>query len=167
MEITPPRPLQQGDDLTAFDCGQSSLNKWLQNHAWRNQQTGASRTNVVCDNASGQLVGYVSLSSGSIERGAMKRGLRHGKPEIIPVTLLGQLAVDENFVGQNLGESLLYFALKTAFNMSKHVGTLGVMTHPLNENARQFYLRYGFEEIPGDQRGALLLRIKDIEASGF
>ena len=97
----------------------------------------------------------------------MKRGLRHGKPEIIPVTLLGQLAVDENFVGQNLGESLLYFALKTAFNMSKRVGTLGVMTHPLNENARQFYLRYGFEEIPGDQRDALLLRIKDIEASGF
>ena len=167
MGVTPPRPLRQDDDVSTFDCGQSSLNKWLQNHAWRNQQTGVSRTNVICDNDTDQIIGFVSLSSGSIERGAMQRKFRHGKPDPVPMTLLGQLAIDQNYAGQKLGESLLYFALKTAKSMSEKIGSMGVMTHPLNDEARTFYLKYGFVDIPGDEHGAMLLRMKDIEASGF
>ena len=167
MGIDPPRPLREEDDVTAFDCGQSSLNKWLQNHAWRNQQTGVSRTNVICDTDTGQIVGFVTLSSGAIERSAIRRKDRHGKPDPIPLTLLGQLAIDKNYAGQKLGHSLLFFALKTAKAMSEKIGSFGVLTHPLNEEARQFYLHYGFEDIPNDTYGAMLLRMKDIEASGF
>jgi len=167
MGISPPRPLREEDDVSALDCGQSSLNKWLQNHAWRNQQTGVSRTNVICDEDTGQIIGFVTLSSGAIERGSISRKDRQGKPNPIPLTLLGQLAIDQNYAGQRLGQSLLFFALKTAKAMSEKIGSFGILTHPLNETAREFYLHYGFENIPGDTHGAMLLRMKDIDASGF
>ena len=167
MGVTRPRPLQETDDLSVFDCGQSSLNKWLRDHALRNQKSGVSRTNVVCDSDKGHVVGFVSISAATIERASLKRKLRHGKPDPIPMTLLGQLGVDQHYRGKRLGESLLYFALNTAKSMAEHVGSLGVITHPLNAEARNFYLHYGFEDIPGDDAGAMLLRMVDIEASGF
>ena len=167
MGISPPRPLQEKDAIAHFDCGQSSLNKWLKNHAWPNQLTGVSRTNVIVDTVTGDVVGFVTLSSGAIERGHMPRKDRHGKPDPIPVTLLGQLAIDQNYRGQSLGTSLLFFALKTAKAMSEKVGSFGVLTHPLNDDSREFYLKYGFVDIPHDPHGAMLLRMKDIEASGF
>lgn len=143
------------------------MNKWLQTHAWRNQQTGVSRTNVICDTSTGQIVGYVTLSGGALEREALRRKDRHGKPDPVPVTLLGQLAIDHNHTGQRLGRSLLFFALKTAKAMSEQIGSFGVLTHPLNDAAKKFYRHYGFEGLPGDAHGAMFLRMKDIEASGF
>lgn len=167
MGITPPRPLREEDDLSAFDCGRASLNTWLQTRAWPNQQTGVSRTNVICDSATGRIAGYVTLSAGVLERAVLPRGDRHNKPDPIPVTLLGQLAVDRNWARQGLGQSLLFFALKTARVMSRKIGSFGVITHPLDEAARQFYQHYGFASLPGDPHGAMLLRMKDIEASGI
>lgn len=51
--------------------------------------------------------------------------------------------------------------------MSEKIGSFGVLTHPLNDDARNFYLHYGFEDITGDTHGAMFLRMKDIVASGF
>jgi len=155
------------DDVSHFDCGVSSLNTWLQNHAWKNQQTGVSRTNVICTRPEGRIAGFVSMSTAVMERAALPRRDRHGKPDPIPLTLLGQLAVDRHHTGRSLGRSLLFFALKTALAMSEHIGSYGVLTHPVNTAARSFYLHYGFEDIPHDERGGMLLRMQDIRAAGF
>lgn len=65
---TAPRPLAAEDDMAAFDCGREALNQWLRRHAWRNQELGVSRTSVICDPATGDLIGFVSLSAAQIER---------------------------------------------------------------------------------------------------
>ena len=63
--------------------------------------------------------------------------------------------------------SLLLFALKTAIRASREIGSFGVITHPIDDTVRAFYRRWGFEDLPGDPRGAMIVRIIDLEANGM
>lgn len=166
-EITPPRPLSQDDERQHFDCGRESLNSWFRRHAWHNHVSGISRTNVICDAASGLIVGYVTLSAAQIEREFLAKAHRRNKPDPVPATLLGQLAIDKNYQGQGHARSLLRFALAAALRASREVGSFGVVTHPLDDQVREFYQRWGFENLPFDPRRSMIVRMVDLEESGF
>jgi GNAT superfamily N-acetyltransferase len=163
--VTPPRPLTADDDRTHFDCGRDSLNIWFQRHAWANQASGASRVNIVTEPSSGQIVGYVTLSAAQIERSFLPKPQQRNRPDPVPVTLLGQLAVDRAYQGQGHAMSLLMFALKTALRASEAVGSMGVITHPLDDNLRRFYARWGFTELPFDPSRAMIVRMVDLRKS--
>jgi hypothetical protein len=165
--ITPPRPLQADDDRTAFDCGRASLNAWFQRHAWANHVAGMSRTNVICDGDTGLVAGYVGLSAAQIERAFLPKAQRRNKPDPIPVTLLGQLAVATTHQGQGHAKSLLAFALRSAVAAADHVGSYAVITHPLDDPVRAFYARFHFEDLPGDPKRAMFLRLSELIATGF
>ena len=165
--LTPPRPLEADDDRTGFDCGRESLNQWFRRHAWRNHESGMSRVTVACDDESGAIAGYVTLSSGQIEREYLPKSARRNRPEHIPIILLGQLAVDTRCQGRGYARSLLFFALTTSVRVSTEIGCFGVMTHPLDDGVRSFYRRWGFEDLPGDPRRSTIVRIADLEHNGF
>jgi predicted N-acetyltransferase YhbS len=165
--LTPPRPLIVGDDRDAFDCGRESLNQWFRRHAWRNQQGGLSRTSVVCDSVAGAVAGYVALSAAQIERAHLPRSAQRNRPDPIPVILLGQLAVDRRYKGKGVAKSLLLFALTTAVRLSKEIGCFGVLTHPIDDGVRDFYRRFGFEELPFDPGRSMVVRIVDLEGNGL
>ena len=59
--------------------------------------------------------------------------------------------------------SLLLFALKTALNAAESIGSMGVVTHPLDDNVRGFYARWGFEDLPFDPRRAMMARMVDLQ----
>jgi GNAT superfamily N-acetyltransferase len=166
-EITPPRPLTETDDRGQFDCGRDSLNGWFQRHAWHNHAAGISRTSVVCEAASGRIVGYVSLSAAQIERAFLAKAHQRNKPDPVPVTLLGQLAIDRAYQERGHARSLLVFALATALRASRDIGSFGVIAHPLDEQVRAFYRRWGFEDLPFDPQRAMIVRMIDLEKSGF
>ncbi|HET6606908.1 MAG TPA: GNAT family N-acetyltransferase [Rhodopila sp.] len=109
--------------------------QWFRRHAWINHAAGISRTNIVCAGAGGPIVGYVTLSAGQIERGALPKPQQRSKPDPIPATLLGQLAVHKDCQGQGYARSLLVFALRAAFRASQEIGSFGVFTRPLGESA--------------------------------
>jgi GNAT superfamily N-acetyltransferase len=163
VAVTPPRPLAEGDDRNLFDCGRESLNIWFRRHAWANQTSGASRVNIITDAASGRIVGYVTLSAAQIERAFLPRPQQRNRPDPVPVTLLGQLAVDKDYHGQGHAASLLLFALKTALTAAESIGSVGVVTHPLDDNVRRFYARWGFEDLPFDPRRAMVVRMLDLQ----
>ena len=165
MAVTPPRPLVEGDDLAYFDCGRESLNAWFRRHAWGNHVSGVSRVNVIADAGSGRIVGYVTLSAAQIERAFLPKPQQRNRPDPVPVTLLGQLAVDKDYQGQGHASSLLLFALKTALHASQTVGSLGVITHPLDDDVRRFYVRWGFQGLPFDPHHAMLVRMVDLQRS--
>jgi predicted N-acetyltransferase YhbS len=166
-EVTPPRPLAENDERSHFDCGRDSLNAWFQRHAWHNHVGGFSRTSVICDPSNGRVVGYVTLSAAQIEREFLAKSDRRDKPDPVPVTLLGQLAVDRNHQGQGHACSLLLFALTTALLASRDVGSFGVITHPLDDSVRQFYGRWGFQDVPFDPRRSMIVRMADLAKSGL
>ena len=166
-EVTPPRPLAEQDDRSRFDCGRDSLNGWFRRHAWHNHAAGISRTSVICDSSSGLIAGYVTLSAAQIERAFLAKAHQRNKPDPVPVTLLGQLAVDRAHQGRGHARSLLFFALATALRASHDIGSLGVITHPLDDQVRAFYARWGFEDLPFDPQRAMIVRMADLEKSGF
>jgi GNAT superfamily N-acetyltransferase len=166
-EVAPPRPLAETDDRNGFDCGRESMNQWFRRHAWTNHAAGLSRANVICDAATGRIVGYVTLSAGQIERAALPKPQQRNKPDPVPATLLGQLAIHKEHQGQGYARSLLLFALRAALRASRDVGSFGVFTHPLDDSARGFYARWGFQGLPFDPRQAMIVRMADLERSGL
>lgn len=165
--LTPPRPLVESDDREAFDCGRDSLNHWFRRRAWDNQVSGVSRTSVVCDPVTGAIIGYVSLSAAHIERAFLPKAAQRNRPDPMPVILLGQLAVDRRYHGSGYARSLLIHALKTAVRLSDEMGCFGVLTHPLDEEVRSFYSRFGFETLPFDPKRSMIVRIVDLKHHGF
>ncbi|HEX9659978.1 MAG TPA: GNAT family N-acetyltransferase [Rhodothermales bacterium] len=143
------------------------MNHWFRRHAWRNQQTDVTRTTVICDAEGGRIAGYVTLSTGLIEREYLPKASRRNKPETIPIFLLGQLAVDKRYQGMGIARSLLFYALHTSVRIARQIGCFGVVTHPLDDEVRGFYRRFGFEDVPHDPRPSMIVRIKDLEESGF
>ena len=166
-DVTAPRPLAEADDRDGFDCGRESMNQWFRRHAWTNHAAGISRTNVLCDVGTGMIVGYVTLSAGQIERVALPKAQQRNKPDPLPATLLGQLAVHKDRQGSGHARSLLHFALRTALRASREIGSFGVFTHPLDDAARAFYARWGFVDLPFDPRRAMIVRMIDLERSGL
>jgi GNAT superfamily N-acetyltransferase len=165
VAVLPPRPIAETDDRQGFDCGSESLNGWFRRHALRNHMGGASRVNVLEDAASGRIVGFVALSAAQIERDFMAKASQRNQPDPIPVTLLGQLAVDRAYQGQGHAASLLIFALRSSLGAAALVGSLGVVTHPVDDAVRSFYAKWSFAELPYDPDRAMMARMSDIQRS--
>jgi GNAT superfamily N-acetyltransferase len=166
-EVTLPRPLSEDDERNHFDCGRDSLNAWFRRHAWHNHVSGISRTSVICDPSTELIMGYVTLSAAQIERELLPKIHQRNKPNPVPATLLGQLAIHRTYQRQGHARSLLLFALTAALRASREVGSFGVLTHPIDEQVRQFYQRWGFEDLPFDPKRSMIVRMVDLEKSGF
>lgn len=165
--ISAVRPLAAEDDRASFDCGRPSLNTWFQRNAWRNQMTGASRTYVLPDPVHPhQLRGYVTLAAGEIRREFLPKSQQRNMPDPIPIILLGQLAVDEAYQGTGVSRVLLAAAFTYAVHVARTIGSFALVTHPLDENARAFYQRWGFDTLAADPQQAMFIRIRDLEISG-
>lgn len=163
--VAPPRPLAESDDRAAFDCGRDSLNAWFRRHAWANQASGVSRINILADRATGKIVGFVTLSASEIERAYLPRTQQRNQPERLPVTLLGELAVDRGWQGQGHATSLLQFALRTALEAANMIASIGIITHPLDDGLRRLYAGWGFQDLPFDPRHAMIVRMVDLRQS--
>jgi GNAT superfamily N-acetyltransferase len=166
-EVTRPRPLAEHDERSHFDCGRDSLNTWFRHNAWHNHVSGVSRISVICDTSTQLIVGYVTLSAAQIEREFLPKRHRRNKPDPVPATLLGRLAIHRTYQGQGHARSLLRFALTAALRASREIGSFGVLTHPIDDPIRQFYRRWGFEDLPLDPKHSMIVRMVDLEKSGF
>ena len=126
-----------------FNCGTSSLDEWLNKRALKNQDTGASRTFVVCE--SNRIIGYYALATGSVERLIAPGSMARNMPDPMPVIVLGRLAVDAQYQGRRLGAALLKDAILRTLSIVQNVGIRGLLVHAISEEAKRFYLRYGFQ----------------------
>jgi GNAT superfamily N-acetyltransferase len=118
--------------------------------------------NVIADAPSRRIAGYVTLSAAQIERAYLPRAQQRNRPDPLPVTLLGQLAVDKGYQGKRHAVSLMQFALKTALRAADFVGSVGIITHPLDDDVRHFYAKWGFQDLPFDPRRAMMVRTIDL-----
>ena len=160
--LSAPVPLTAEHDLSAFDCGEPALNDWLRHRALKNESR-FSRTYVVC--ASNRVVGYFCISAGSVERGAAPGKVRRNAPDLIPVSIIGRLAISLDHAGKGLGADLLADALRRIAVASQSIGIGAVLVQAKDEAAKRFYLRCAeFIEYPEDSR-TLFLPIETVVAS--
>jgi GNAT superfamily N-acetyltransferase len=160
-----PRPLERKDTREGFRCGVASLDAWLVEHAPGADAVGSARSYVVVDEEQDRVVGYYALTVASLEReeatGRASRGMpRHP----IPAMLLARLAVDESAQGEGAGAMLLADAMQRTLLVAEETGIRLLLVHAVNDDARSFYLHYGFEVSPSDPMNLQLL-IKDIRAT--
>lgn len=159
MSLGRPEPLAAGHRLGGFDCGKPSLDDWLIRHARQAQGSGSARTFVVAD--AGRVAGYFSLTVGQVDTLDAPERVRKGMGQYpIPVVLLARLAVSRQVQGHGVGVGLLQDAVRRALLVAEQAGIRALLTHPMDEDAARFYVRFGFVPSPLHEQQLLLL-LKD------
>lgn len=148
--------LTHSHNVDEFSCGEPVLDNWLRSRALSNEESGATRTFVLCPKGSQQVIGYYSLSTGAIQREAVPGAFRRNMPEPIPVVLIARFAVDSAFQKQRWGGKLLREAVMRAMLIAETVGVRGLVVHALNDAAKAFYLRFGFVVSPAQPHTLVL-----------
>ena len=149
--------------LDEFDCGDQALNRWLLRHARAAERHGTSRTFVTA--ATGRVLGFYALATGQVMPADATERLAKGQPAVrpVPVVLLARLAVDRRHQGRGIGRSLLQNALLRCAGVSESIGFRAVVVHAAGDEAKSFYLRFGFEASATDPLHLILL-MKDLRA---
>ncbi|MEX2171853.1 MAG: GNAT family N-acetyltransferase [Pirellulales bacterium] len=144
--------LDKRHDRKSFNCGDALLNDYLKKFAGQNERVSVSRHYVAVPADSNSILGYYSLSAGSVHWGYLPDEQRMRLPKYpVPVAHLGRLAVDKSTQGQGLGEFLLLDALARVARLTNEIGIQAVEVVAASENARQFYEKYGFLSLLDDQ----------------
>ncbi|MGE0115014.1 MAG: GNAT family N-acetyltransferase [Steroidobacteraceae bacterium] len=147
--------------LDEFDCGHESLNRFLQRHAWANQQANSAQTYVVV--RAQRVVGFYSLAASMVtHEGATERIKKGQARHPIPVVLLARLAVDRSVQGQGIGQALLKDALIRSAGAASTIGARAVLVHAKDDQAKAFYEHFNFEPSASDSYHLMLL-MKDIQ----
>ena len=145
-----------------FECGKELLNNFLKRLATQYRKKNLGHTYVIAT-PDKRVIGYYTISTSRVDFDDVPNDFRRQYPEIpIPVVLLGRLAVDKAFHGQGVGKTLLVKALRQAAEVAETVGIVAVEVHAIDDEARAFYLKYGFISLMDDLRH-LYLPIKTIK----
>lgn len=144
--ISPPVLLTPAHDRSDFVCKHPILADWLRNRALANQVGGASRTYVVERN--GAVIGYYSLAPASVDHAVAPGGVRRNQPDPIPAILLGRLAVHLPESGNGIGQGLLKDAIRRSLEAREIIGGRVLLCHAIDEDARDWYLKFGFHQSP-------------------
>ena len=157
-ELTAPEHLTSAHDVSAFDSGVPVLDDWLRKRAVANEETGASRTYVVC--AGRRVVGYYALATGGVAQAQASGRVRRNMPDPVPVMILGRLAVDRDWQGRGLGRSLLRDAVLRTLQAAEIIGIRAILVDAISDEAKKFYERHGFTVSPVDPM-ILMITIAD------
>ena len=159
MQFSTPEVLNKKHALSAFTCGNPNLDEWLIRYARQAHTSGSARTFVVTK--TNKVVGYYSLTVGQIEPMEAPERIQKGMGRHpIPVIILARLAVSKDHQGVGIGRGLLQDAIRRALAIAEQTGIRALLTHPIDENAANFYRRFGFASSPLREQQLLLL-LKD------
>jgi len=166
--VSPTEPLRverldARHDVGAFDSGKDELDSWLHRHALAAQQMDSVRTFLVTTGT--EIVGYFSLTMGSVRRADAPAKLIRGLPAYpVGMVLLARLAVDRHHHGRGLGAVVLAEALRKAVTAGEAAAARLVVVDAIDDTAAAFYRHHGF--IPAPEHDLRLYRrTKDIRAS--
>ncbi|HSO84704.1 GNAT family N-acetyltransferase [Thiocapsa sp.] len=162
LTVGAPEPLTDLHDCADFMCGREMLDTWLKQRALRNQASGASRTFVVCEGR--RVVAFYALASSAVASELATGRLRRNMPDPIPVVVLARLAVGRPYHGLGLGRALMQDAGRRVLGAADSIGIRGLLVHAIDESAKAFYQRLGFDLSPLDPM-TLMITLGDLRAS--
>jgi len=138
-----------------FDCGKELLNDYLKTQARQDVKRKLSGCFVLADSETKVIQGYYTLSNNSIPLSSFSEQIQNKLPKSyksIPTTLLGRLAIDKKYQGNGIGKILLIDALKRSYGISNEIGSFGIIVDPIDDEAKGFYQKYDFIELPDSKK---------------
>jgi GNAT superfamily N-acetyltransferase len=147
--------------VEGFDCGKPALNEWLIRHALNNQASGTSRTWVVVEAGSREVIAFYASATASVLRSSAPKRMQRNQPEEMPAVLLARMAVDARHAGHGLGAALLKHFMLKALEVAQSVRVRILLIHAKDEEAKSFYIHYGFVESPFDPL-VLMMLLRDL-----
>jgi predicted GNAT family N-acyltransferase len=150
---------------TDFCCGKESLDNYIRKQASQDLKKRVATVFVLINEPEPQVLASYTLSSYTVDISDLEEDFAKRLPRypMLPATLLGRLAVDNNQKGNRFGEILLIDALKKSLSIATQVASLAVIAEALDQDALNFYLKYGFQSFKLQPR-KLYLPMKSIES---
>jgi GNAT superfamily N-acetyltransferase len=163
LALSAPEPITASHDVSGFSCGKPALDRWLKTRALSNQEKGFTAVIVVHDD--NRVVGYYGLAPTAVLPNHLPRAIRTGQPpDPVPCLLLGQLAIDERWIGQGIGTGLVKHALQRCVAAASLIGGRTLIVNAVDDEAASFWKRRGF--IASKDDPLILFRsMSDIAAS--
>lgn len=165
MGFQKPVALEARHSAENFHCGVQSLDEWLRKHALQSHRSGGSRVFVTTE-TDPEIAGYYALAACAVmpreAPARLARGLAANQP--VPVVLLARLAVDARHQGQHLARSLLVDGMTRVLEAGELIGIRALLVHAVDEQAREWYARFGFEHSPTHPLHLILL-VKDLRTT--
>lgn len=159
MTLKKPEPLNKDHNLTDFNSNYSELDEWLKKYAFQSKMSGSASTFIIADN--NIVVGFYSLTVGQVEADEASERIKRGMGKYpIPVVILARLAVIQAYQGKGIGKAMLRDAISKTLQIAEQGGVRALLVHAIDEKAKTFYKRYGFEPSP-IRDNQLLLLLKD------
>ncbi|MBU6330610.1 MAG: GNAT family N-acetyltransferase [Acidobacteria bacterium] len=153
-------------DVTSFDCGNESLDRWLRTAA-ANSAGHGTRVFLLVDHdhpAAVRVLGYFAVAPHYVVRTEVGRRIARGAPERIPAILLAKLALDRTVQRQGLGTELLLSALSLMVDAARRAGGRLILVDAIDDDAVGFYRHHDFEALPSDPR-RLVIRISTVASA--
>lgn len=155
-------PLRKRHIRDRFDSGVPDLDDYIQKYARQNERLGLGRTFVATRERDDRVFGYFTLRTGQVEIENLPPAEAKRFPRYpVPVVHLARLAVGRAAQGHGLGELLLVTALRKAYVASSQIESFAVEVIAINEHAKRFYSKFGFQELLHNSRN-LYLPIKTL-----
>jgi GNAT superfamily N-acetyltransferase len=141
------RALSPADNRSTFRSGDADLDRFFAKYAGQNQFRHHIGTTYVALDDAGVIVGYATVSPGSMEIDRLPRGVAKSLPTYpLPILRLARLATDERARRRGVGKALLRFVFELALRLSDDYGCLAVVVDAKAE-AVEFYSGFGFEAV--------------------
>lgn len=144
-------PLAPHHDKSTFSCGNEQLDRYLRSTATQDKKRNIAIPYVIYDKERQKIIGYYTLSMSGINLEELPEKISRKLPKypIIGVTLIGRLAVSEDYKGFGWGKLLIIDAFKRSLNISKATGSFAVIVDAIDDDAARFYKRFDFTTFPG------------------
>lgn len=153
-------------DFSGFDCGEPSLNDFLQNRLVQQHNGRILRGYLLLTkDPVPKVKGFYTLSGSCFARQTLPSNTQKRKIPYAdaPSVTLGRLAIDISLQKQGYGEVLVTHALKVVYQASRAVGIYALFVDALNQSAMQFYQKFGFIPLTGANANSLFYPTKSIE----
>lgn len=152
------------DECQSFQCEKRGYADFIQdaNEALKCQSDNLSVTYLFKKDST--PIGYVTLAMGSLQKKRLPKDRKEAKrfPNV-PSLLLGQLARDQRYKGQGVGEIMIDWVLRTANDLSQRVGCRYVILDAELDKIAHYKKHFGFQDIPrepGDTHTIMFFDLK-------
>jgi len=146
------KKLDEQTDLSGFDCSKDDdmgLDEFIHKEAMNYQRESLGITHLFY--YKGNIVGYVTVATSSIEVKYTKLHLPFFRPIKYPALLLGRLAVDNRYRRRNIGHCICLWCIGLAKEIAKKIGCRFVIV-VTRQSKVEFYRKCGFDICPRFER---------------